>query len=161
MKTENEGEKEKREGCQGGGGGLRRQKRLQQWRQWPGNNMPNPRSHFLLHRRLLWNSSSVANVTTTRGTEGREKALGPPHSNPPSVSLPFSLLHPVPLSSAVFVRLSRANTNKCNIILTHSLCLLMCFWLQDLRLLPFSQLANFITVIHRLNSQTRTKKLPP
>lgn len=52
------------------------------------DNMPNPGSHFLLRRRLLWNSSSVANVTTRR-ERWRDRLLTPPSSFP-SLSLPSS-----------------------------------------------------------------------
>lgn len=75
--VENRG-KEKGEGLrERGGGGWSRQQRIQQWRQRPENNMPNPGSHFLLHRRLLWNSSSVANVTTRR-KDGKSSGPSPP-----------------------------------------------------------------------------------
>lgn len=52
--------------------------------------MPNPGSHFLFHRRLLWNSSSMANVTTRREIDRRENTqdlLTAP--SPFSFSLPF------------------------------------------------------------------------
>lgn len=71
------GRKNERRGREvGGGRGLRgvvgwsRPQRIQRWRQWPESDMPNPRSHFLLHRRLLWNSGSVADVTRSK-TRGR------------------------------------------------------------------------------------------
>lgn len=86
----------------GGGGGWSSQQRIQQWRQRPENNMPNPGSHFLFQRRLLWNSSSMANVTTRRETDGARGRSGPPRSPFPSL---FHALSP----SAVSVRLSRAN----------------------------------------------------
>lgn len=53
-----------------GWGRMKQQQRIQQWRQRPEDNMPNPGSHFLLHRRLLWNSRCTSNVTGGRGRGG-------------------------------------------------------------------------------------------
>lgn len=94
------------------GGGWSRQQRLQQWRQRPESSMPNPGSHFLLHRRLLWNSSSVANVTMRTRDSGRRERSGPLLSMHLPSSLSLFLLHPIPLPSAVFVRLTRAKTTR-------------------------------------------------
>lgn len=75
----------------GGWGWMKQQQRIQQWRQRPENNMPNPGSHFLLHRRLLWNSSSVANVTTRRRGRGRKLRPFLLYSTPaPPLFLPLS-----------------------------------------------------------------------
>lgn len=89
--TERKGEKGKGGLTARGGGGWSRQERIQQWRQWPENNMPNPGSHFLLHRRLLWNSSSMANVTRSR-ERWRERLHTPPSPIPSHF-----LLWPAPL----------------------------------------------------------------
>lgn len=68
----------------------------QRWRQWPEKSMPIPRSHFLLHRRLLWNSSSVVDITMkVRWKRERERESEYGTSNISHASLHF-LLHTVP-----------------------------------------------------------------
>lgn len=82
--------------------------------------MPNPGSHFLLHRRLLWNSGSVADVTRSKGrvAEGKGEKERPP--SPFSYSLSFSslscLASPLLLLLSVLstVRRNRAATGSQN-----------------------------------------------
>lgn len=74
-----------------GWGGMKQQQRIQQWRQRPENNMPNPGSHFLLHRRLLWNSRSTSNVTGGRGEGETSLSLSRTYSPTPFPLCPTPL----------------------------------------------------------------------